>query len=107
MNIALRGAINAWQFDFLQRGIKKMRNFMYDGRQYRIDEAITDAARDAYMVTLIEKGVDAIARYPGDPMVVAGLTIEGTEWNRLNKLKKTFPEAFWYWYHTVKLMLQK
>jgi hypothetical protein len=29
------------------------------------------------MVTLIEKGVDAIARYPGDPMVVAGLTIEG------------------------------
>lgn len=107
MNIALRGAINAWQFDFLQRGIKKMRNFMYDGRQYRIDEAITDAARDAYMLTLIEKGVDAIARYPGDPMAVAGLTIEGTEWNRLNKLKKTFPEAFWYWYHTVKVMLQK
>ena len=43
-------------------------------------------------------------RYPSDPMAVAGLTIEGTEWNRLNKLKKTFPEAFWYWYQVAELM---
>lgn len=106
MNIALRGAINAWQFDFLQRGIKKMRNFMYDGRQYRIDEAITDAARDAYMVTLIEKGVDTIERYPNNPLSVKDLSIDSPDMNRLNKLKKTFPEAFWYWYHTVQLMLQ-
>jgi hypothetical protein len=104
INIALRGAINSWQFDFLQRGIKKMRNFMYDGRQYRIDEAITDAARDAYMVTLIEKGVDAIERYPNDPLAVKDLSIDSQTMNRLNKLKKTFPEAFWYWYHTAQLL---
>ena len=83
-----------------------MRNFMYDGRQYRIDEAITDAARDAYMVTLIEKGVDTIERYPNNPLSVKDLSIDSPDMNRLNKLKKTFPEAFWYWYHTVQLMLQ-
>ena len=108
MNIALRGTINAWQFDFLQRGIKKMRNFMYDRRQYRIDEAITDAARDAYMVTLIEKEVDTIERYPNNPLSVTDLTIDSSDMNmtRLNKLKKTFPEAFWYWYQTTQLIKQ-
>lgn len=45
-------------------------------------------------------------RYPNDPMAVADLTIESLDMNRLNKLKKTFPEAFWYWYHTAQLMLQ-
>ena len=104
MNIALRGALDAEQFAFLQCGIMKIRNFMYSGRQYRIDEAITDAARDAYLVTLIECGVMQMEKYPGNPMVVASLMIEEPEWNRLNKLKKNFPEAFWYWFKTVELL---
>lgn len=106
MNIALRGALNAEQFTFLQRGIMKMRSFMYSGRQYRIDEAIVDAARDAYMLTLIEQGVDYMEKYSGDPMSVASLSIEGLEINKLNKLKKNFPEAFWYWYKTCELLKQ-
>ena len=104
MNIALRGALDAEQFSFLQRGISKMRSFMYSGRQYRIDEAITDAARDAYMLTLIEQGIDQIEKYSGDPMSVANLSIKSLEMNKLNRLKKTFPEAFWYWYKTVELL---
>lgn len=104
MNIALRGALDAKQFSFLQRGISKMRSFMYSGRQYRIDEAITDAARDAYMLTLIERGIDQIERYSGDPMSVAKLSIKSLEMNKLNKLKKNFPEAFWYWYKTAELL---
>ena len=104
MNIALRGALNAEQFTFLQRGIMKMRNFMYSGRQYRIDEAIIDAARDAYMLTLIEQGVDQMEKYSGNPMSVVSLSIEGLEMNKLNKLKKNFPEAFWYWYKTIELL---
>ena len=103
MNIALRGALNAEQFSFLQRGIMKIRNFMYSGRHYRIDEAITDAARDAYMVTLIECGIDQIKKYSGDPMSIASLSIENLEMNKLNKLKKNFPEAFWYWYQIAEL----
>lgn len=104
MNIALRGALDAKQFSFLQRGISKMRSFMYSGRQYRIDEAITDAARDAYMLTLIEQGIDQIEKYSGDPMSVANLSIKSLEMNKLNRLKKTFPEAFWYWYKTAELL---
>ena len=73
-------------------------------RQYRIDEAIIDAARDAYMLTLIEKGINRIEKYSFDPMSVAGLSIEGMEMNKLNKLKKNFPEAFWYWYKTYELL---
>lgn len=106
MNLALRGALDAEQFAFLQRGIMKMRSFMYSGRQYRIDEAITDAARDAYMLTLIEKGIDHMEKYPSDPMSVADLSIEGMEMNKLNKLKKNFPEAFWYWYKTYELIME-
>ena len=84
--------------------IMKIRSFMYSGRQYRIDEAIIDAARDAYMLTLIEKGINRIEKYSFDPMSVAGLSIEGMEMNKLNKLKKNFPEAFWYWYKTYELL---
>ena len=104
LNIALRGALNKEQFAILQRGIMKIRNFMYSGRQYRIDEVITDAARDAYMLTLIEHGIDRMEKYSSDPMSVASLSIEGMEMNKLNKLKKNFPEAFWYWYKTCELL---
>ena len=45
-------------------------------------------------------------RYPGDPMAVKDLSINSPDMNRLNKLKKTFPEAFWYWYHTSQLLEQ-
>ena len=39
-------------------------------------------------------------KYSGDPMSVASLSIKGLEMNKLNKLKKNFPEAFWYWHKT-------
>ena len=56
------------------------------------------------MLTLIEQGVDQMEKYSGDPMSVASLSIEGLEMNKLNKLKKNFPEAFWYWYKSNELL---
>jgi len=35
--------------------------------------------------------------------LITGLTIENKDYNILNKLKKRNPEAFFYWYHTIKL----
>ena len=56
------------------------------------------------MLTLIEQAVDQMEKYSGDPMSVASLSIEGLEMNKLNKLKKNFPEAFWYWHKTSELL---
>ena len=56
------------------------------------------------MLTLIEQGIDHMEKYSGDPMSVASLSIEGLEMNKLNKLKKNFPEAFWYWYKASELL---
>lgn len=106
LNIALRGAIDAEQFAFLQRGINKLRNYMYSGKQYRIDEAIVDAARNAYLLTLIQCGVYEIERYSGHPLDVKELTIGNILPNKLNKLRKNFPEAFWYWYKTEQLLVE-
>lgn len=43
-------------------------------------------------------------RYPNDPLSVKDLLINVPDMNRLNKLKKTFPEAFLYWYQVAELM---
>lgn len=104
INIGLRGQVDVEKFAFMQRGIMKLRNFMYEGRQYRIDEAIIDSARDAYMVTMIEKGKVIMDKYPGDPTVVGKMELGTKLPARLSKLRKNFPEAYWYWCKVGELL---
>ena len=35
---------------------------------YRIEEAIIDAAKAAYLATLIEKGQETVERFPATPL---------------------------------------
>ncbi|MBQ1652057.1 MAG: nucleotidyl transferase AbiEii/AbiGii toxin family protein, partial [Paludibacteraceae bacterium] len=87
----------------LQRGITRIKSFMFRGG-YFIDDAIVDAARAAYVATLLEKGQTAIERYNGDPMSVASLEIKPSLPNRLRRLKRQSPEAFFYWAKISELL---
>lgn len=58
----------------------------------------------AFTSTCIRKGVTVIEKYPGTPDVVADMTIAPTLTGKLNKLKKVFPEAFYYWAKTSQLL---
>ena len=76
---------------------------MYKQR-YQIDNAIIDAARAAYLATLIEKGATKVESYPQNPAVIKDLVIQPSLTNKLNKLRANLPEAYYYWAKTSELL---
>ena len=101
--LATRGADGKGNFLMLQRGISRIKSFMFRG-SYLIDNAIIDAARAAYIATLLETGQTKVERYNGDPLSIASLEIKSTLPNRLSRLKRQSPEAFYYWAKTSELL---
>jgi len=101
--ISTRGKEGIGNFDVLQEGIKKIKSFIHTSN-YHIENAITDSAKAAYVSTCIRKGVSDIEKYKGNPEVVLSMAIAPTLTNKLNKLKRTLPEAFYYWVKTSELL---
>ena len=92
--------IKSEEFNHLQLGIRNFTNFTID--RFSIDEAITAAAKVAYLTKLMqtEKGIK-IEKFK-NPLDIKDWLIENQEYNKLNKLKKNNPEAFYYWYLVFK-----
>ena len=103
LSLATRGSEGKGDFQMLQRGISRIKSFMFRGG-YLIDDAIIDASRAAYVATLLEQGRTEIERYNGDPLSIASLEIKSTLPSRLNRLKRQSPEAFFYWAKTSELL---
>jgi len=101
--IATRGKEGIGNFGILQDGIKKIKSFIHTSN-YHIENAIVDSAKAAYISTCIRNGVTTIEKYPGNPEVVLDITIAPTLTSKLNKLKRTLPEAFYYWVKTSELL---
>jgi hypothetical protein len=84
----------------LQNGIKKLSGFVYL-EHFTFDSAILCAAKTAYMTTLIRKRITKISRFdPNDDL--SSLEIKNPSYSKLNKLKKSSPEAFYYFYHALE-----
>ncbi|TDS52980.1 nucleotidyl transferase AbiEii/AbiGii toxin family protein [Myroides indicus] len=90
------------EFKHLQLGIKNFTNFIID--RFSIEEAITASAKVAYLTSLLNKGNQEIERFK-NPLEIKDWLIEHPTYNKLNKLKKTNPEAFFYWYKAIKKMM--
>ena len=101
--IATRGSEGNGNFEMLQRGITRIRSFMFRGG-YQIEDAVVDSARAAYIATMLETGHLDIKRYSGNPLSVADLSISSTLPDRLKRLKRQSPEAFYYWAKTSELL---
>ena len=101
--ISTRGKAGEGDFNLMQDGIIRVKSFMYKQR-YLIDNAIIDAARAAYLATLIEKGVTQVEPYPENPNDIKDLVIRPSLTNKLNKLKSKLPEAYYYWAKTSELL---
>ena len=71
---------------------------------YHIEHAITDAAKAAYLATLIETEQENVDQYNGDPLSVIPMVLASSVDNKLNKLKKTLPEAYFYWVKIADLL---
>lgn len=87
-------------FNHLQLGIRNFTNFTID--RFSIDEAITAAAKVTYLIKLIQSDkLLQIDRFK-NPLEINSWLIEDQQYNKLNKLKKNNPEAFYYWYKSKK-----
>ena len=94
--IATRGAYGTGDFALLQDGIKRLGAFLYENK-YFIEDAITDSAKAAYVATCIEKGITDVQKF-SSASVNQEMSIGKVLTAKLNKLKKSRPEAFYYWW---------
>lgn len=83
------------EFKHLQLGIRNFTNFTID--RFSLDEAITAASKVAYLTELIKSNSDIEIERFKSPLETKEWLIEDQQYNKLNKLKKNNPEAFYYW----------
>ena len=99
--IATKGADGKADFDQLQQGIQRIGGFIFS-ESYHLEKAIVHASKAAYLATLIRHDATTIEKY-SNPLHMKDWVIGEPMNTKLNKLKKSNPEAFFYWYKIYKL----
>jgi predicted nucleotidyltransferase component of viral defense system len=100
-----RGADGKGDFDHLQTGIQRVSRFIFS-ESFHIDRAISFASKAAYVSALIKSNKAEIEKFK-NPAIMKDWTIGEPFWPRLNRLKKSNPEAFFYWYKIFELTTEK
>lgn len=99
--ISLRGTDGKGDFAELLKGIQRVIGFIFS-EPYHLDKAITHAAKAAYLSRLIATDQTTLEKYK-DPKQVATATIEAPHNPKLQRLKKSNTEAFFYWWKATQL----
>jgi hypothetical protein len=86
----------------LRKGIEGVRQFVFSYK-YGVSHAVTHAARAAYLATCILYDEKKLLRY--DTSIDLQRFLIGQK--PLDMLKKSNPEAFYYWYLIEKLRAKK
>jgi hypothetical protein len=104
LEICLRGNHGKADYDILSKGINQVKGFIFS-ESFHLDKAITYAAKTVYIASLIKYGQTEIKRYD------SSLLPEMKTWQiteplntKLNKIKKSDTEAFFYLYQTFEMM---
>jgi hypothetical protein len=100
--IATRGKDGKGNFEELKQGVQKISRFIFS-EIYHMEKAITHASKAAYLAILIQKAANEIEKFT-DPLMMKDWTISGPMNTKLNKLKKSNPEGFFYWYKIFTLL---
>jgi predicted nucleotidyltransferase component of viral defense system len=101
LSLSTRGKDGKADFDELQSGIRRIKSFIFS-ENYHLEKAITHATKAAYIATLLRKDSDSIERFDSDTNMKDWVIKEPIN-TRVNKLKKSDPEAFFYWYKIFEL----
>lgn len=102
LTISSKGQLGSGNMDALMQGIRQLKQYIFS-ENYHIEKAVTHAARAAYTTALIRTGEKAIHRFT-DPMEIKDWNITSQQYNKLNKLRRSNPEAFYYWYRALTLL---
>jgi len=102
LSIVTRGADGKGNFDELQNGIRRVSGFIFS-ESYHIEKAIVHASKAAYLSALIKHNAKTISKYK-NPIQAKDWQIGEPLNHKLNKLKKSNTEAFFYWYKIYELI---
>ncbi len=100
--IVSRGADGKGNFAELQDGIQRIRGFIFS-ESYHLEKAIVHASKAAWLATLIRYNSSKMERFSSTAQVL-DFTITGRVNTKLNRLKKSSPEAFFYWFKIADIL---
>jgi hypothetical protein len=100
--IGMRGSTAGGEYAELSEGFKKLAAFIYSGH-FSIDTAILCAAKTASLTALLLTHESRIKRFDAGQDISSWM-ISNPAYNKLNKVKKTSPEAFFYYFRALELM---
>lgn len=100
--IVTRGTDGKGDFDELQKGIQRISRFVFS-ESYHIEKAIVHASKAAYLATLIKEDTAKIEKF-NNPLQMKDWIIQEPMNTKLNRLKKSNPEAFFYWYKISQIL---
>ena len=99
--IVSRGVAGIGNFVELQAGVQRVSRFIFS-ESFHLDKAITAASKAAYIAMLIYYDSKSFEKY-NNPLQMKEWVIAEPINTKLNKLKKSNPEAFFYWYKIYEL----
>ena len=106
LSICFRCSHKGTDFETLLLGIKQVTNHIFS-ESFHIEKAILFAAKTYYLAASLMTQSQKIEKYtPSHSAVMAQWTISEYEYTKLNKLKKTNPEAFFYLYNGLLMTLK-
>lgn len=97
-----RGKSGIGDYKELQKGVQNIKNYIFS-ENFHIERAMVPAAKAAYIATMLQTETRKAAHFT-NPMEVKDWIVEQPFETRLNKLKKSNPEAFFYWYNNLELL---
>ncbi|MCI3028798.1 nucleotidyl transferase AbiEii/AbiGii toxin family protein [Desemzia sp. C1] len=101
MIIGGRGSNEKEIFLNLENGIRRIKSHIIH-RNYIVEEAVVSASKAAYLVSLLKNNKQIIERYnPGQPLPEL---IGKPLFNKMAKIKKFSPEAYYYFAKTQQLI---
>jgi len=105
LSVCLRQNIGQSDFGILHRGIIQVKPFIFS-EQFHLEKAITHAAKAAYIAAIIKFEVKQFSRFSKELDMKNWIITEPMN-PKLNKIKKTDPEAFFYLYQMSEIMKNK
>lgn len=98
LSICFRQGRNNVEYPVLMQGIKQISSYIFS-ESYHIEKVIQSAAKAYYLVSLIETEGTTIEKYSNRQLKrMNDWLFTDFEFTKLNKLKKSNPEAFFYLY---------
>ncbi|MFN8394116.1 MAG: nucleotidyl transferase AbiEii/AbiGii toxin family protein [Bacteroidia bacterium] len=94
--ICLRGSHLHEQYAELHAGVQRIQSFIFS-ENYHLEKVILHASKAANLALAIQANCETLHRWtPG--LAMGNMLVMQPERNKVNKLKKSNPEAFFYWY---------